>query len=67
MYVPLLNNVYFRSKSLCSQKDFVTLERFAGFLCIKAVREIEDFEGSCSGKRQSRVRIRDRTQFHILL
>ena len=24
---------------------FVTLEEFAGFLCIKAVREIEDLEG----------------------
>ena len=24
---------------------FVTLEEFAGFLCIKAIREIEDFEG----------------------
>jgi len=40
---------------------FVTLLEFAGFLCIKVVWEIEDFEGSCSGKRQSRVRIRDRS------
>ena len=37
----------------------LSLERFAGFLCIKAVREIENFEGSCLGKRQSRVRIGD--------
>ena len=29
---------------------FVTLDEIAGFLYIRAVREIEDFEGSCSGK-----------------
>ena len=46
---------------------FVTLEEIAGFLCIKAMQRIEKIQGSCSGKRQSRVRIRDRSQFNVLL
>jgi len=36
---------------------FVTLEEFAGFLCIKAMQRIERFWGSCLGKRQSRATI----------
>ena len=40
----------------CSQL-FVTLQEFLAFLCIKAVWRIEDFLGSCLGKRQSRATI----------
>jgi len=46
---------------------YVTLEDIAGFLYIKAVWEIEDFKGSCLGKRQNRVRIRDRSNLLVLL
>jgi len=40
-----MQDIVFRRNILMIGKLVVTLEEFAGFLCIKAVWEIEDFLG----------------------